>query len=147
MKVLITGGAGFIGSHTADRLLKEGYEVRVLDSLQKPIHKFLNTLNVYAHGRSDGEQCSCAIIEAMSHGLPVISHTAPSMGQLEQIADAGEVVDGYEEYAEVMKKMMYNKNYYVNCKINSNKRYENVYKLDTVIKKYIEIYKEVASKK
>ena len=37
MKVLITGGAGFIGSHTADRLLKEGYEVRVLDSLQKPI--------------------------------------------------------------------------------------------------------------
>ena len=38
MKVLITGGAGFIGSHTADRLLKEGYKVRVLDSLQKPIH-------------------------------------------------------------------------------------------------------------
>ena len=71
----------------------------------------------------------------MSHGLPVISHTAPSMGQLEQIADAGQVVDGYEEYAEVMKKMMYNKNYYVNCKINSNKRYENVYKLDTVNQK------------
>ena len=45
----------------------------------------------------------------MSHGLPVISHTAPSMGQLEQIADAGEVVEGYEDYAEVMKKMMYNK--------------------------------------
>ena len=45
----------------------------------------------------------------MSHGLPVISHTAPSMGQLEQIDDAGEVVEGYEDYAEVMKKMMYNK--------------------------------------
>ena len=107
------------------------------------IHKFLNTLDVYAHGRSDGEQCSCAIIEAMSHGLPVISHTAPSMGQLEQIGDAGEVVEGYEDYAEVMKKMMYNKNYYVDCKINSNKRYQDVYKLETVIQKYIEIYKEV----
>tara|TARA_B100002019_G_scaffold289428_1_gene305009 strand:+ start:2706 stop:3803 length:1098 start_codon:yes stop_codon:yes gene_type:complete len=111
------------------------------------IHKFLNTLDVYAHGRSDGEQCSCAIIEAMYHGLPVISHTAPSMGQLEQIGDAGEVVDGYEDYAEVMKKMMYNKNYYVDCKINSNKRYQDVYKLDTVIQKYIQIYKEVVGTK
>ena len=109
------------------------------------IHKFLNSLDVYAHGRSDGEQCSCAIIEAMSHGLPVISHTAPSMGQLEQIGNAGEVVEGYEDYAEVMKKMMYNKNYYVDCKINSNKRYQDVYKLETVIQRYIDIYKEVTN--
>ena len=38
MKVLITGGAGFIGSHTADALLKQGHAVRVLDSLEEPIH-------------------------------------------------------------------------------------------------------------
>jgi dTDP-L-rhamnose 4-epimerase len=37
-RVLITGGAGFIGSHTADRLLERGYEVRVLDSLTPPVH-------------------------------------------------------------------------------------------------------------
>lgn len=37
-KILITGGAGFIGSHTADRLLALGHEVRVLDNLQKPVH-------------------------------------------------------------------------------------------------------------
>ena len=29
--------------------------------------------------------------------------------------------------------MMYNKNNYVNCKVNSNKRYNDVYKLETVI--------------
>lgn len=37
-RVLITGGAGFIGSHTADRLLERGYDVRVIDSLRPPVH-------------------------------------------------------------------------------------------------------------
>ncbi len=36
--VLVTGGAGFIGSHTVDRLLSLGYDVRILDNLQKPVH-------------------------------------------------------------------------------------------------------------
>ena len=38
MKVLITGGAGFIGSHVADRLLDGGIEVRILDSLDAQVH-------------------------------------------------------------------------------------------------------------
>jgi dTDP-L-rhamnose 4-epimerase len=35
---LITGGAGFIGSHTAEELLRAGYRVRLLDNLTPPVH-------------------------------------------------------------------------------------------------------------
>ncbi len=38
MHVLITGGAGFIGSHLADRLLASGHRVRALDSLDPQVH-------------------------------------------------------------------------------------------------------------
>jgi hypothetical protein len=38
MKILITGGAGFIGSHTADALIEQGHDVRLLDNLQKTVH-------------------------------------------------------------------------------------------------------------
>lgn len=38
MNILITGGAGFIGSHTADALLTKGHQVKILDILKKPVH-------------------------------------------------------------------------------------------------------------
>jgi dTDP-L-rhamnose 4-epimerase len=38
MKVLITGGAGFIGSHLADGLLADGHAVRALDNLDPQVH-------------------------------------------------------------------------------------------------------------
>ena len=38
MQILITGGAGFIGSHLADQLIEEGHRVRALDVLAEQVH-------------------------------------------------------------------------------------------------------------
>ncbi len=38
-KILITGGAGFIGSHTADALARRGYKIRILDNLEPVVHR------------------------------------------------------------------------------------------------------------
>src|SRR5260370_5147055 len=38
MKVLITGGAGFIGQRTGEHLMKQGHQVTILDNLSPPAH-------------------------------------------------------------------------------------------------------------
>jgi dTDP-L-rhamnose 4-epimerase len=44
-KILITGGAGFIGTHLSKRLLQEGFEVRIFDSFSSQVHASNKTLH------------------------------------------------------------------------------------------------------
>src|SRR5438552_3655514 len=54
-RILVTGGAGLIGSHIADELLAAGYEVTILDNLEPEVHPegapdWLPTAARFVHG-------------------------------------------------------------------------------------------------
>ena len=139
---LILGGSIKYRNQAAALGLKNAFFLDTTSDINL-IHKFLNTLDVYAHGRCDGEQCSSSIIEGLSHSLPVISHTAPSMGQLEQIGNAGKVVDNFNDYSRVMKALMEDKTYYKECSSNAAHRYKTIYNIESIISRLMEIYKNI----
>lgn len=43
-RVLVTGGAGFIGTHTAVQLLKQGFKVSILDNLDNAVEEAVHRL-------------------------------------------------------------------------------------------------------
>lgn len=77
MKALVTGGAGFIGSHIADALLKRGCDVRVLDNLEPRVHPAGRP--PYLNGAIEflpGDVRDRASIERALAGVEVVFHEA-----------------------------------------------------------------------
>jgi len=88
MKILITGGAGFIGSHTADRLLSMGYEVRVLDYLTQPVHPEGKKPS-YLDSRIEfikGDVTSKSVLYAALDGVDIVYHLAAFQDYLPQFS-------------------------------------------------------------
>jgi glycosyltransferase involved in cell wall biosynthesis len=86
--------------------------VSFLDHNSSPvlISKFLNTLDIYAHGRSDGETFGTVIAEAMMHSLPIISHKVRrgANAQGETMGPAGYFVNNLNEYVRIMSRLIEN---------------------------------------
>ncbi len=106
------------------------------------VHQFLNTIDVYTHARKDGEQCSSSIIEALYHGIPVIGHTAPSMGHRDQIRDAGYICSTFQEYADAIDEL-YNEDNRKKLSKIAIKRYEDTFSLQSVVDSYVNIYDSI----
>ena len=83
MKVLITGGAGFIGSHLADELIDHGYEVRVLDCLDAQIHGPDQQRPEYLHPAVElmvGDVRVAGDVQRALVGVDAVYHLAAAVG-------------------------------------------------------------------
>ena len=95
-RVLITGGAGFIGSNLADSLLKQGHEVVVFDSLaRKGAERNAEWLSA-RHGRAlrlvQGDVRDCDSLAKAAQGAEIIYHLAA------QVAVTTSVIDPREDF-------------------------------------------------
>src|SRR5947207_15832757 len=86
-RALVTGGAGLIGSHVADLLVREGWEVRVLDNLEAQTHRrgrpsWINDRAEFIEGDlRDRETISAALDK-----IDIVFHQAAYGGYMPEIA-------------------------------------------------------------
>ncbi|MDX6475509.1 MAG: UDP-glucose 4-epimerase [Gaiellaceae bacterium] len=77
MKVLVTGGAGFIGSHVVDKLRDAGHEPRILDLVRSPHHEDVETVL--------GDLCDPRVAAEALEDCEVVVHLA-ALADVDQVA-------------------------------------------------------------
>ncbi len=96
-RVLITGGAGFIGSHLADDLLKRGFRVRALDCLCSQVHGPAKSRPNYLNSEVElvvGDVRSRATVQRALRGVDAVCHFAARVG-------VGQSMYALQEYTDV----------------------------------------------
>ncbi len=92
-KVLVTGGAGFIGSHLADELCAHGYSVRALDNLSEQVHGPEARRPAHLDDRVDlfvGDVRDPRAVRTALQGVDMVVHLAAEVGvgqSMYEIAD------------------------------------------------------------
>ena len=87
MRVLVTGGAGFIGSHVADQLLAAGHGVRILDNLHPAAHAGPPAFLPDHAEWLEGDVREAATVAAALDGVDAVCHQAAMVGLGTDIGD------------------------------------------------------------
>jgi dTDP-L-rhamnose 4-epimerase len=104
-RVLITGGAGFIGSHLADELLAAGHEVRVLDNLTEQVHGGAGRAPDYLSPEVEFVSGDVRDAEAVARslaGVDAVVHLAARVGVGQSMYEIDEYVDTNERGTAVL---------------------------------------------
>ncbi|MFT2008166.1 NAD-dependent epimerase/dehydratase family protein [Pontibacter sp. 13R65] len=95
-RILITGGAGFIGSHLADELLRHGYQVRALDNLSEQVHGPGCTRPEYLNEEVEllvGDVRDPKAVELALEGVDAVFHFAAMVGVGQSMYEIKEYTD------------------------------------------------------
>jgi dTDP-L-rhamnose 4-epimerase len=93
---LITGGAGFIGSHVADELLQAGHKVRILDNLSEQVHGPDRKPPKYLADDAEliiGDVRDSSLLEKTLSGIDVVYHFASLVGVGQSMYEIQEYVN------------------------------------------------------
>jgi len=104
--ILVTGGAGFIGSHIVDELVAAGHPVRVLDSLLAPAHaRRPDYLNPAAE-LVEGDVRDPSVVAAALHGVEAVCHQAAMVGLGLDVLDVEDYVSHNDLGTAVLLKSL-----------------------------------------
>jgi hypothetical protein len=98
---LILGGSELYQKHAKSIGLNNFHQLKYESGIDG-VSRFLNTLNIYTHARTDGETLGRVLQEAMMHKLPIISHEAQWNAHIETIGVGGVVVSDPSKYAPIL---------------------------------------------
>jgi len=108
------------------------------------LYSFLSALQVFAHGRRDGEINSTAIAEALAFGLPVVTHYTDTYdGQVEGVGDAGFAAHTVDEYEGFLKRLESDALLYKDYSDRARRRFKDNYDLHTQVEKMRALYHDV----
>jgi len=103
MKVLITGGAGFLGSHLAEKCIDEGFTVNVVDNLSNgSLNNLQKILGRKSFSFIKGDVKDKKLFYKLPKDFDVIFHLAANMKSNKEVFEDN--VDGTKNILEVMRK-------------------------------------------
>jgi hypothetical protein len=111
------------------------------------ISAFLNTLDIFTHGRFDGEVFGAVLAEAMIHGKPCMSHLSTiANAQSETIGPGGFVVDGAAAYAQGILRLFDDSKLRMQLGDAARRHALRYYSLESAANRLAQIYEHVVSR-